>query len=67
MSNVSFLGNLVNRFYAWREQLREADLLRSMSDRELADLGLSRGDVERVISGTYLDKRAAAEARRLAA
>lgn len=67
MSNVSFIGNLVNRFHSWREQLREADLLRSMSDRELSDLGLTRGDVERVISGTYLDKRAANDARRLAA
>lgn len=57
MSNVTFLGALVTRFHAWREQLREADLLRSMSDRELADLGLTRGDVERVISGTYMDAR----------
>lgn len=71
MSNLAFLGTLVSRFHSWRERLREADLLRSMTDRELADLGLSRSDVERVISGTYLDPqtapKVAASAHRMAA
>ena len=45
--------------------------LNQLTDRELADLGLSRSDVERVISGTYLDPqtapKVAASAHRMAA
>ncbi len=41
---------------AWgirRQQRRDGALLRTLSDRELWDLGLSRGDISRVVNGTY--------------
>jgi len=41
---------------AWetrRQQRRDAALLRTLSDRELWDLGLGRGDIPRVVNGTY--------------
>ena len=57
MSAYAVFGNLVEQFRSWRERAREADLLRSMSDRELSDLGLTRSDVERVIAGTYTGPR----------
>ncbi|AMW34008.1 DUF1127 domain-containing protein [Haematospirillum jordaniae] len=57
MSASTVFGSLIEQFRSWRDRTREADLLRSMSDRELMDLGLSRGDVEQIIAGTYLDRR----------
>jgi uncharacterized protein YjiS (DUF1127 family) len=41
---------------AWmsrRQRERDARLLRSLSDRELWDLGLGRSDISRVAKGTY--------------
>ena len=41
---------------AWvtrRQQRHDAALLRTLSDRELWDLGLGRGDIPRVVNGTY--------------
>lgn len=63
MSASTVFGSLMEQFRSWRDRTREADLLRSMSDRELVDLGLTRDDVERVIAGTYLDTREASEHR----
>jgi uncharacterized protein YjiS (DUF1127 family) len=41
---------------AWgtrRQQRRDAALLRTLSDRALRDIGLGRGDISRVVNGTY--------------
>jgi len=32
----------------WRLSLQTRDVLRSLSDRQLADIGVARGDIERV-------------------
>lgn len=56
---MSFLTTLYTRIAAWQERRAEAMLLRTMSDRGLADIGLSRCDVEQVLDGSYEDPRAA--------
>lgn len=58
MTAPRFLRKITDGYTAWRQRAHEADVLRSMSDRDLADLALTRADVERVISGTYVDPRA---------
>jgi len=40
-------------FSAWAEGRRLAAELSTMSDRELADIGLNRGDVPVVLSGKW--------------
>lgn len=40
-------------FRAWREKQAAISELEMMSDRELADIGLSRGDVHRVFDDAY--------------
>lgn len=57
MTAPRFLRKITDGFHAWRQRAHEADILRSMSDRDLADLALTRADVERVIAGTYVDPR----------
>ncbi|OJW29668.1 MAG: hypothetical protein BGO51_11395 [Rhodospirillales bacterium 69-11] len=54
------LANLLGSFRAWRE--REAALaeLMAMTDRELLDIGLTRGDLPRVFAASH---RRAIEAR----
>lgn len=41
----------LNRFRAWRRAARDAQQLRAMSDRELADLGLGRGEIAARLAG----------------
>ena len=45
------------RFLAWREKRRErariARELLSYTDRELFDLGISRGDIPAILDGTF--------------
>ncbi|MSO74729.1 MAG: DUF1127 domain-containing protein [Alphaproteobacteria bacterium] len=50
---------MLNAVRRWREQGRVLNELQSMDDRQLADIGLSRGDIESVASGKY-SRRAAA-------
>lgn len=45
------LARALDRLIAWQAQAREAHHLRSMDDRLLKDIGLSRADVERVLQG----------------
>lgn len=61
---MSVLSSLIARFTRWQEQRAESTLLRTMSDRGLADIGLSRGDVDRVLDGSYEDPRDAIFAAR---
>ncbi len=50
-------GGLRHRFNAWRAQRqRRAQITRellSYTDRELFDLGITRGDIPAIINGTY--------------
>jgi uncharacterized protein YjiS (DUF1127 family) len=41
----SWLSTLFARIAAWRKHMRELEELACMSDRELADVGMSRSDV----------------------
>lgn len=49
------MGNVVERFVAFLSSWQEARMTRRelgrLSDRELDDIGLSRGDIERVARG----------------
>lgn len=47
-----------------RAQARDRDALNAMSDRDLADIGLSRAEIPAVVKGTYHDERAALYAAR---
>jgi uncharacterized protein YjiS (DUF1127 family) len=47
------LSRITSAWGTRRQQRRDAALLRSLSDRELWDLGLGRGDISRVVNGTY--------------
>lgn len=42
------LRRIINGLRAWQERLDARDTLHSMSDRELADIGLTRGDIDYV-------------------
>lgn len=41
-----------------RAKAKERDALYSMSDRDLADIGLSRAEIPAALNGTYRDERA---------
>jgi uncharacterized protein YjiS (DUF1127 family) len=45
---VGMFASMVLRIREYRNRRADLVVLRSMSDRELKDIGLSRGDVERV-------------------
>ncbi|GAC1338874.1 MAG: hypothetical protein NVSMB18_06090 [Acetobacteraceae bacterium] len=48
------LGATIRRAFArWREVNRIHDELGGLSERELADVGLRRGDIPAVARGTY--------------
>ncbi len=48
---TSGLQRLVAGFAAWMQRRRAEAELRSLTDRELADIGLTRGDIAFVLSG----------------
>ncbi|MBI5119876.1 MAG: DUF1127 domain-containing protein [Rhodospirillales bacterium] len=58
------LGGLAVRgvvgFAVWLEKRRVAAELNALDDRELADIGLVRTDIDRVADGSYQGKRLAA-------
>ena len=43
---ASFLQRSIDRFLAWQERARQRQHLGQLSDGMLADIGLSRADVE---------------------
>jgi uncharacterized protein YjiS (DUF1127 family) len=45
---VKAVGRLVTALLTWPERQNTYESLRQMSDRELADIGLTRGDIARV-------------------
>jgi len=44
----SFVSRLVSLFIAWNERRATRNALSQLSDRELDDIGLSRGDIDLV-------------------
>jgi uncharacterized protein YjiS (DUF1127 family) len=50
---ASWIAARFSAFVAWREQARARAELGNMSDRELFDLGLNRGDVERIFDERF--------------
>lgn len=61
---MSIFSSLMSHLIRWQERRAEQMVLRTMSDRGLADIGLTRGDVENVLSGSYDDPRDAIFAAR---
>lgn len=47
------LADAVTVFVARHREAAQAAELRAMTDRELADIGISRGDIDRVFSREY--------------
>jgi uncharacterized protein YjiS (DUF1127 family) len=41
--------NILSNFNEWREYRRAVNELNALSNRELDDLGISRGDIRRVV------------------
>ena len=58
---VSFISNLVSGLTGWCLQIAERRSLQyeldRYSDRELADIGIMRGDIEDIVLGTYVSRR----------
>ncbi len=45
---VDGLAKMILRYRKYREQLANIETLRSMSDRDLKDIGISRCDIDRI-------------------
>lgn len=54
---TALAGRLLRPFAQWRERAALAAELNAMTDRQLADIGLSRCDVGAVVSGCYRSER----------
>ena len=48
-SLVNLFASLIN----WNDERQTRKALHSLSDRELEDIGLCRGDIENVATGTF--------------
>lgn len=46
-----FADSLISTFRAWQNRSRVSHELSAMSDRQLADIGISRNDIDAVVSG----------------
>jgi uncharacterized protein YjiS (DUF1127 family) len=46
-----FGSNVMRRLKGWQERRRLRNELQALDDRLLADIGLSRGDIEAVVAG----------------
>jgi uncharacterized protein YjiS (DUF1127 family) len=44
---------LINALRSWRNRSRVSDMLYSMSDRQLADIGIDRSDIAAVANGSF--------------
>ena len=47
------LGGLVGRVTAWNEARRTRNALSRLTTQELEDIGLVRGDIDRIADGRY--------------
>ena len=61
------LAGLVRMVATWSEHWRVTDALSAMSDRELADIGLSRSEIGRVFDPKFIPESVRARVRREAA
>jgi len=50
---AAFLSRQVAAFSAWRQERQEAAELASLTDRELADIGVSRSDLGRIFQPAF--------------
>lgn len=50
---VQFATSLRDRIVVWNDSRTTRNALNRLSDRELADIGLTRADVERVAAGNW--------------
>ncbi|MDA0230361.1 MAG: DUF1127 domain-containing protein [Proteobacteria bacterium] len=46
-----FADTLISTFRGWQNRSRVNHELSAMSDRQLADIGISRNDIDAVVSG----------------
>jgi uncharacterized protein YjiS (DUF1127 family) len=52
---TNMLLSLIRMIQAYRDYQRNVSELSQLSDRELADIGLDRSEIQRVAAGTYKD------------
>jgi len=48
---VDAAADAFKRYFAYRQRLADSHMLASLGDRELKDMGLYRGDLERIMNG----------------
>lgn len=53
MKPLHLLDRLADSLHTWHERHLVRDSLAGMSDRELADIGLTRDDIDAVATGTF--------------
>lgn len=53
MRNAHVLDRIAETWHVWHEQNEVRDELSALSDRELTDIGLTRGDIDAVARGTF--------------
>lgn len=51
------VSNMVGRFQNWNDQRSTAKVLSALTDRELADIGMIRGDIEGVTRAQHRTRR----------
>jgi uncharacterized protein YjiS (DUF1127 family) len=56
-ATLSLFQRLSQRFAAWRLRRQEMAELFCMNDRDLADIGISRGDLVAISKGTFESSR----------
>ncbi|MBC6437093.1 MAG: DUF1127 domain-containing protein [Rhodobacteraceae bacterium] len=52
-SAITLISGLAGRIHAWNDARVTRASLSRLSDRELDDLGLVRGDIDDIAAGTY--------------
>ena len=50
----AFFSRLVEAFQGWNDARATRRSLNALTDRELADIGLSRGDIDRIVRGDMI-------------
>lgn len=53
MKPLHLIDRIADSLHAWHERHLVRDSLAVLSDRELADIGLSRADIDAVAEGTF--------------
>jgi uncharacterized protein YjiS (DUF1127 family) len=51
------LGSIIHRYRAWQKRDAMRRELHQLTDRELADIGISRCDIDRLISQDTAEER----------